>query len=166
MIIGRTLEATFPPKHASDAGEAPLLRVEGLSGHGFDEHLAHRAARARSSASPAWSATASRRSCARSPGATRRPGSVNVAGKELSRRALLESAAYMPADRLTEGLMVDLNVRENTALTALDRLTAGPFVSRRREVAAVERELPSWRSRRRRSRRPSRRSPAATSRRS
>ena len=35
----------------------------------------------------------------------------------------------MPADRLTEGLMVELNVRENTAMTALDRLTAGPFVS-------------------------------------
>ena len=47
----------------------------------------------------------------------------------------------MPADRLTEGLMVDLNVRENAAMTALDRLTVGPFVSRRREVAAVEREL-------------------------
>ena len=37
--------------------------------------------------------------------------------------------------------MVDLNVRENTALTALDRLTIGPVVSRRREVAAVEAEL-------------------------
>ena len=47
----------------------------------------------------------------------------------------------MPADRLTEGLMVDLTVRENAALTALDRLTVGPFVSRRREVDAVEREL-------------------------
>ena len=47
----------------------------------------------------------------------------------------------MPADRLTEGLMVDLNVRENAAMTALDRLTVGPFVSRRREVDAVEREL-------------------------
>ena len=53
-------------------------------------------------------------------------GSVNVAGRELSRRALLESAAYMPADRLTEGLMVDLNVRENAALTALDRLKVAP----------------------------------------
>jgi ribose transport system ATP-binding protein len=47
----------------------------------------------------------------------------------------------MPADRLADGLMVDLNVRENAALTALDRLTVGPFVSRSREVAAVEREL-------------------------
>jgi ribose transport system ATP-binding protein len=47
----------------------------------------------------------------------------------------------MPADRLTEGLMVGLNVRENAALTALERLKAGPIVSRRREVDAVEREL-------------------------
>ena len=47
----------------------------------------------------------------------------------------------MPADRLTEGLMLDLNVRENTAMTALDRLTTGPFVSRRRERDAVVREL-------------------------
>src|SRR5205823_11248164 len=68
-------------------------------------------------------------------------GSVEVAGRELSRRGLLESVAYMPADRLTEGLMIDLNVRENTAMTALDRLRVGPFVSRRREVVAVEREL-------------------------
>src|SRR5437763_15785751 len=47
----------------------------------------------------------------------------------------------MPADRWTEGLMVDLNVRETAALTALDRLTVGPFVSRRRELDAVAREL-------------------------
>ena len=59
----------------------------------------------------------------------------------LARRRLLESAAYMPADRLTEGLMIDLNVRENSSVTALDRLRIGPFVSHRREVHAVEREL-------------------------
>src|SRR4051812_27872127 len=35
MIIGRTLEATFPPKHVATDAEQPLLRVEGLSGHGF-----------------------------------------------------------------------------------------------------------------------------------
>jgi ribose transport system ATP-binding protein len=47
----------------------------------------------------------------------------------------------MPADRLTEGLMIDLNVRENSAMTALGRLRTGPFVSHHREVDAVEREL-------------------------
>ena len=131
------------------------------------EHLVQRARRARSWASPAWSATASRRSCARWPGASRRPDRSTSAASELSRRALLESAAYMPADRLTEGLMIDLNVRENAAMTALDRFTVGPVRQpaprgRRRRARA----RPSWRSRRRRSRRPSRRSPAATSRRS
>src|SRR4029453_10292446 len=68
-------------------------------------------------------------------------GAVEIDGKRFSRRALVKNAAYMPADRLTEGLMVDLNVRENTALTALDRLTAGPFVRRSQEVEAVEHEL-------------------------
>jgi ribose transport system ATP-binding protein len=37
--------------------------------------------------------------------------------------------------------MIDLNVRENAAITALDLLRTGPVVSRSREVAAVGREL-------------------------
>jgi ribose transport system ATP-binding protein len=37
--------------------------------------------------------------------------------------------------------MKDLNVRENSAMSALDALTVGPFVSPRREVFAVERQL-------------------------
>jgi ribose transport system ATP-binding protein len=47
----------------------------------------------------------------------------------------------MPADRLSEGLMTDLNVRENAAITALGAFTTGPLISRRREVHAVTREL-------------------------
>ena len=42
MIIGRTLEATFPPKHTSLDDEAPLLRVEGLSGRRIRRHLVQR----------------------------------------------------------------------------------------------------------------------------
>ena len=142
MIIGRTLEATFPPKHTPQDDEAPLLRVEGLSGHGFENISLQRPQgrdrrhRGRGRKRPAGAPAR------RSPGATAATGSVNVAGKQLSRRALLESAAYMPADRLTEGLMLDLNVRENTALTALDRLTSGPVRestsrARRRRARAV-----------------------------
>src|SRR6476661_10533405 len=36
MIVGRTLGATFPPKHTAGIDTAPLLRVEGLSGNGFE----------------------------------------------------------------------------------------------------------------------------------
>jgi ribose transport system ATP-binding protein len=140
MIVGRTLGATFPPKHTAGTDPAPLLRVEGLSGNGF-ENISLVARKGEivgiagvvGNGQPAFLRALSGRGPA--------TGSVNVAGQALSRRGLLESAAYMPADRLTEGLMLDLNVRENTALTALDRLRAGPFVSSGREVAAVEREL-------------------------
>ena len=117
MIIGRTLESTFPPKHiaarrrgAAAAGRrAERARVRRRLVHrpqGRDRRRRRRG-RQRPERAPA------RPRRARAV----RPGSVTVGGKELSRRALLASAAYMPADRLTEGLMIDLNVRENAALT-------------------------------------------------
>ncbi|MFL5926234.1 MAG: ATP-binding cassette domain-containing protein [Gaiellaceae bacterium] len=141
LIIGRTLEASFPPKHdGAGANGKPLLAVDGFTGHGFEDiSLVARAGEIVGIAGIVGNGqTAFLRSLA-----GRRPasGTIEVDGKQLSRRKLLQNAAYMPADRLTEGLMRDLNVRENTAMTALDRLRVGPFVSRRREVVAVEREL-------------------------
>jgi ABC-type sugar transport system ATPase subunit/ribose/xylose/arabinose/galactoside ABC-type transport system permease subunit len=141
LIIGRTLEASFPPKpEANTNGRRPLLSVNGLSGHGFENVslVAHPGEIVGIAGIVGNGQTAFLRSLA---GRTASSGAVEVGGKELSRRKLLANAAYMPADRLTEGLMRDLNVRENTAMTALDRLRVGPFVSRRQEVVAVEREL-------------------------
>jgi ribose transport system ATP-binding protein len=140
LIIGRTLETSFPPKHEGSADDTELLHVESFSGHGFENvSLTARAGEIVGIAGVVGNGqTALLRALA---GRTAASGSVSVGGRELSRRRLLESAAYMPADRLTEGLMKDLNVRENTAMTALDRLKAGPFVSRHREVEAVAREL-------------------------
>ena len=140
LIVGRTLEATFPPKHEPAPGEGALLRVEELSGHGFED-ISFAARKGEivgiagvvGNGQPALLRAIAGRAAA--------SGTVNVGGAALSRRARLKHTAYMPADRLTEGLMVDLNVRENSAMTALDGLTVGPFVSRRREVDAVEREL-------------------------
>jgi len=141
LIIGRTLEASFPPKpEAAANGGRPLLSVKGLSGHGFEDVslVAHAGEIVGIAGIVGNGQTAFLRSLA---GRTTASGAVEVGGKELSRRRLLANAAYMPADRLTEGLMRDLNVRENTAMTALDQLRVGPFVSRRQEVVAVEREL-------------------------
>src|SRR4051794_1699065 len=140
LIIGRTLETSFPPKSDGTADDAQLLQVEGFSGHGFENvSLTARAGEIVGIAGVVGNGqTALLRALA---GRTAAGGSVTIGGRELSRRGLLASAAYMPADRLAEGLMKDLNVRENTSMTALDRLKAGPFVSRHREVDAVEREL-------------------------
>jgi ribose transport system ATP-binding protein len=140
LIIGRTLEATFPTKPTVAQDEEPLLRVEALSGHGF-ENLSFSARKGEIvgiAGVVGNGQTALLRALA---GRASTSGSVNVAGEEFSRRARLKNAAYMPADRLTEGLMKDLNVRENSAMSALDALTVGPFVSPRREVFAVERQL-------------------------
>jgi ribose transport system ATP-binding protein len=140
MIIGRTLGTTFPPKHEPGAEAAPLLRVEALSGHGFGD-ISFSAGQGEIVGIAGVVGNGQPALLRALAGLDPASGSVTVAGKALSRRALLKSCAYMPADRLTEGLMVDLNVRENAALTALDRLTVGPVVSRRREIAAVQGEL-------------------------
>ena len=140
MIIGRTLATTFPAKNVAAPGDAPLLRVEGLSGNGFENiSLSVRQGEIVGIAGVIGNGQPAlvRALAGREPAT----GSVKVRDRALSRRALLHSAAYMPADRLTEGLMVDLNVRENAAMTALDRLRRGPFVSRQRETTAVAREL-------------------------
>src|SRR5581483_1489728 len=74
-------------------------------------------------------------------GRDRATGSVTIDGTVRSHRQLLETAAYMPADRLGDALMLDLNVRENAAITALGNFKRGPVIDKRREVAAVLREL-------------------------
>jgi ABC-type sugar transport system ATPase subunit/ribose/xylose/arabinose/galactoside ABC-type transport system permease subunit len=141
LIVGRTLGATFPPKSAAvTVEEPPLLRVEGLSGQGFED-VSLTAGKGEivgiagvvGNGQPAFL----RALAGRAPAT----GSIKIEGKEFSRRARLKKAAYMPADRLTEGLMLDLNVRENSALSALNRLTSGPVVSPSRERIAVEHEL-------------------------
>ena len=140
MIVGRALEASFPPKSPGSDAE-PLLQVEGLSGEGFENiSLEARPGEIVGIAGIVGNGQAAflRALAGRDNHST---GTVTVGGRVLARRRLLESAAYMPADRLSEGLMIDLNVRENSAVTALGRLRVGPFVSHRREVETVEREL-------------------------
>ena len=141
LIVGRQLATSFPPKHtAAPADDSAVLHVDGLSGPGFQNiSLTLRKGEIAGiggvvgNGQPAFlRALAGRRSST---------GSVVIDGKPFSRRRLFKGAAYMPADRLTDGLMLDLNVRENAAIAALARLTTGPFISRRREVAVVQREL-------------------------
>jgi ribose transport system ATP-binding protein len=140
LIVGRTLEATFPAKPAVPHDDEPTLRVDALSGNGF-ENISFDARKGEIigiAGVVGNGQTALLRALA---GRASASGSVNVSGRSLSRRARLKNAAYMPADRLTEGLMKDLNVRENSAMNALDALTIGPIMSTRREVFAVERQL-------------------------
>ena len=106
MIIGRTLEATFPPKHVPTARRGAPAADRGAERRRLREHLVQRppgeivgVAGVIGNGQPALLRALAGREAA--------TGSITVGGKELSRRALLESSAYMPADRLTEGLMTE-----------------------------------------------------------
>ncbi len=70
-------------------------------------------------------------------------GTVQVEGTQLGGRDLLNRCAYMPADRLAEGLMMSLSVRENSALSALKKFAGPLLLSRSREVEQVRGSLRS-----------------------
>ncbi len=140
MIVGRQLEYTFPAKRLAPDDEPPVLTVEGLSGDRFSE--VSFAARRGEVIGIAGVVGNGQSDLLRAlAGLTGHSGSVVVDGNRLNRRQLLRASAYLPADRHSEGLMMSLSVRENTALTALERLGTARFVSRRREVELVGAEV-------------------------
>ena len=69
LIIGRTLEATFPPKHTAGGRRGPAAAGRGAERAGLRRHLAHRPEgrdrghRGRSGQRPAGLATCARRAC-------------------------------------------------------------------------------------------------------
>lgn len=54
-------------------------------------------------------------------------------------RSLEAGLAYVPEDRQAQGVILDMNIRENTTLPILARLTRGPFLSLRKEMETTER---------------------------
>ncbi|HET7900257.1 MAG TPA: ATP-binding cassette domain-containing protein [Candidatus Nanopelagicales bacterium] len=139
MIVGRQLDSTFPPKHQRTE-EPDLLRVEGLSGQGFSDVTlsAQRGEIVGVSGIVGNGQSALLRALA---GLEPFEGSVRIGASSHSARDLRRFAAYLPADRHSEGLMMTLSVRENAAVAALKRFSSGPFLSRRKENVLVDREL-------------------------
>ncbi|MFB2585751.1 ATP-binding cassette domain-containing protein [Herbiconiux liukaitaii] len=142
MIIGRQMESTFPPKHvASDSDEVNLV-LDGLSGEDFvDVSAAVKRGEILGIAGVVGNGQSELlRAIA---GLDSFTGRVVVADRSLSSSQLLEKAAYMPADRHTEGLMMSLSVRENAAVSALKRFKKGFLLSSKQEVDTVGTTLDS-----------------------
>jgi len=140
LIVGRQLESTFPPKHHSVEGTGTYLSISGLSGPGFSDinvnaqtgEIVGVAGVVGNGQSDLMAALA---------GLAKFDGSITVHSQERSSKDLRERAAYMPADRHREGLMMTLSVRENAAVVALQRFVKSFFISRKEEVSNVGREL-------------------------
>jgi ribose transport system ATP-binding protein len=139
-IVGRQLDSTFPPKHQSVPGAGQFLSISGLTGDGFSDvnvsaqtgEIVGVAGVVGNGQSELMAALA---------GLSRFDGTVRIHGEPRTAKDQRARAAYMPADRHREGLMMSLSVRENAAVVALGRFTKGLFVSTKSEVYDVGREL-------------------------
>jgi ribose transport system ATP-binding protein len=142
LILGRQLDSTFPPKHVPAADDETSLELSELAGPGFTgvSATSKRGAIVGLAGVVGNGQSQLLRSLA---GLEPFTGTVTVGGTALRSRDLLHRAAFMPADRHSEGLMMSLSVRENSALSALKSFATGPFVSRRREREAVGASLAS-----------------------
>jgi ribose transport system ATP-binding protein len=140
MIVGRQLEYTFPAKHLGADDEPPVLTVDGLSGDRFSD-VSFTARRGEIIGVAGVVGNGQSDLLRALAGLDAHGGDVVIDGERLSHRQLLRSSAYLPADRHHEGLMMSLSVRENAALSALERLGPARFVSRRREVELVGAEV-------------------------
>ncbi|HKE64170.1 MAG TPA: ATP-binding cassette domain-containing protein [Micromonosporaceae bacterium] len=140
LIVGRQLDSTFPPKHPADGDSATILNVESISGNGFSNVTL--TATAGEIVGVAGVVGNGQSQLLRAlAGLEAYTGTVAVGGVESGSKQLLDTSAYLPADRHGEGLMMSLSVRENAAVGALRQFTRGPVLSRQREVEAVGREL-------------------------
>jgi ribose transport system ATP-binding protein len=140
LIVGRQLASTFPPKHVTSAAGVSNLEVDNISGDGFsDVTLSASAGEIVGIAGVVGNGQSNLlRALAGLQGFS---GAVRINGKSLASKKLLNSSAFLPADRHREGLMMTLSVRENAAVGALTRFAKGPLLSREKELAAVNREM-------------------------
>jgi len=139
-IVGRRLiGSTFPDKASAEASEE-YLRVSDISGQGFS-HISVTARRGEIVGVAGVVGNGQSQLLAALAGLVPFKGSVDVNSKPYSSSALRTRAAYMPADRHREGLMMSLSVRENAAVSALQRFRRALFVKRDLEIAGVKAEL-------------------------
>ncbi len=142
-IVGRRLVgSTFPAKPDLSTEPEGYLSITGLDGAGFSD-MSISARRGEIVGIAGVIGNGQTEFLAALAGLVSFQGTVEVDGTSLTAKELREKAAYMPADRHREGLMMSLSVRENAAVSALRRFTRGLFTRRASELIAVRSELTS-----------------------
>jgi ribose transport system ATP-binding protein len=139
-IVGRRLIGSTFPEKASAEEAAEYVKVTDLSGPGFS-HISVTANRGEIIGVAGVVGNGQSQLLAALAGLAPFKGSVDVNGQPYSSSALRTHAAYMPADRHREGLMMSLSVRENAAVSALQRFRQAVFVRRDLETTGVQAEL-------------------------
>lgn len=141
LIVGRQLDSTFPPKHSGDE-EQPNFVIDSVTGAGFNS-VSVTARRGEIIGVAGVVGNGQSELLRALAGLLHLEGSVSINGVDMSARELLSKAAYLPADRISEGLLMRLSVRENAAVSALRRFRGRFLMSRKREAGMVGETLGS-----------------------
>ncbi|MBU6496816.1 MAG: ATP-binding cassette domain-containing protein, partial [Acidobacteria bacterium] len=142
LIVGRDLAHEFPAKHVGDVGPLTLSTMS-LSGDGFfGVNLEVHAGEIVGIAGVIGNGqTQLLRALA---GLGHSSGEIFIQGVRKKLRnssvALREGVVYLSADRLNEGLMTSLSVRENAAISNLREFSRAGVIRSRQEVGAVTRQ--------------------------
>ncbi|WP_159803483.1 ATP-binding cassette domain-containing protein [Arthrobacter zhaoguopingii] len=136
LIVGRVLEASFPPKHPGSTGTGIRLRVQDLSGPRFNRVSMQ--VRSGEIVGLAGIEGNGQREFLRSlPGLCSRRGTMQIDGLEVDLRNTTQAGAagmaYIAADRHREGIFPGLSVKENIVARSLSGVSRGGVVSGGRE---------------------------------
>lgn len=142
LIVGRELESTFPPKHGVKETDQQFFKVANISGTDFQD-VTLKANKGEIIGIAGVVGNGQSQLLRAIAGLDKFSGAVEVNGQVTSSKKLLNKAAYLPSDRHGEGLMMSLSVRENASVNALNKLTSGIFVSRKKETNTVYESLKS-----------------------
>lgn len=137
LIVGRSLETTFPDKPAAPGDSAaPALEVLELSGPGYD-NVSFSVFPGQIIGLAGVEGNGQRRVLRGIAGGGSTGGRVLVGGREISTRSRRSAAAagvvFLPGDRIGEAMFGKMSIRENTVAGALRAAMPGGFVRRSRE---------------------------------
>ena len=135
MIVGRALGSTFPPK-ADGVSKEVNLSVQALSGGKFKD-VSFDVSRGQIIGVAGVAGNGQPELMRALAGLQPSHGEVRLGGRTLRRHELLREAAFMPSDRLTEGLASGLTIRENASMSALEKFGSVGIVRRKSEVEHV-----------------------------
>jgi ribose transport system ATP-binding protein len=135
MIVGRALGSTFPPK-ADDVSKDVNLSVQALSGGKFKD-VSFDVSRGQIIGVAGVAGNGQSELMRALAGLQPSHGEVRLGGRTLTRHELLRKAAFIPSDRLTEGLASGLTIRENASMSALEKFGSVGIVRRKSEVEHV-----------------------------
>jgi len=154
LMVGRALEAHFPVLPAVAAGAPVVLNVKDLSAHGgVPVDGVSFSVRAGEIVGLAGLVGAGRTDIVRAIAGADVPvrGEIEVAGKHVVVRgphsAIDAGIALITEDRKAQGLVLGMNVRENTTLAHLEAFEQRGFVDRKAEDETTAREIAELRIR-------------------